>query len=253
MIAVLYLTSLASAVPTGYLVQPIPRQVDAMAKLSSPPCGGIPKGKSHLLTEPGSLNPMTWLVREPAPAGNCSVHLSVGTDFSASYLTLFPVDNSADAEGWFACGRLANFTESKTFVFPEHVTCDSCTLQWVWRTADWNYYECVDVEIAGDSETGCFGKCLNGGVCVDKECLCTTQWKGQFCEKEINPEAASTHHLGMFLLLVVLLVVMAGLVYGIWYIRTQKLPRTTEVLFQTYVPFCMKERGPEQANMDLGS
>ena len=49
---------LSSAAPEAYLVQPLPRENMNYLTIS-PPCGGVPKGKAHLLTEPGSLNPVS--------------------------------------------------------------------------------------------------------------------------------------------------------------------------------------------------
>lgn len=79
---------LSKADPEAFVVQPLPRS-NSLTK--SPPCGGAPKGKSHLLSEPGSFNPISWQILTPS-LGKCSVRLSYGTDVS-NYHTLIPTDN----------------------------------------------------------------------------------------------------------------------------------------------------------------
>jgi hypothetical protein len=37
-----------------------------------------------------------------------------------------------------------------------------------------------------DKLSACFGKCLNGGVCANGECVCIDNYKGTFCEEYGN-------------------------------------------------------------------
>jgi hypothetical protein len=197
----------AQAGPDAYLVQPLPREKMSYLSLT-PPCGGVPKGKTHLLTEPGSLNPVSWKI-VTASESECALRLSYGTDFS-SYSTLVPVDSPADDMGWFKCGQ-AEGIESKIFQFPLAKTCDQCTLQWVWKTQTDTYYQCIDIEIAGGSDASCYGKCKNGGYCSDGLCICTENWGGNYCEEDIS--YVHTSILWLFLCFMILLIITGVLAF----------------------------------------
>ena len=234
----LLLVSLVSChgAPDAYLVQPLPRE--GMSYLTvSPPCGGIPKGRAHLLSEPGSLNPVAWKIVTPS-AGTCSLQLSYGTDF-ASYHTLIPTDNSTDSTGWFPCGAEEGL-QSKIFAFPPGVTCDMCTLQWIWKNKVATYYQCIDIEITGGNDSACYGKCKNEGYCSDGLCVCKEGWAGNFCEKDATAEPV--HILRLFIALMVLLCVVGGLAYLIWArAHGQNMTETEKLLIFRRLKCCMPE------------
>jgi hypothetical protein len=214
-------------------VQPLPR--DSMKYLTiTPPCGGTAKGRAHVLSEPGSLNPVSWQIVTPA-AGLCSVRLLLGTDFAPEH-TLVPSDNSTDDMGWFPCGDAAGLF-TKDFQFPEGLTCDSCTLQWVWQNKVATYYQCVDLEITVGVDSACYGKCKNGGFCSEGLCLCPGDWRGTFCE--LDNSTSDVHILGLFVTFMLLSLIVGLLVFLI-YSRVRGKPSQTEKLFASrYLGSCL--------------
>ena len=236
MIYLLFSLISCEAAPEAYIVQPLPRENMNYLTIS-PPCGGVIKGRSHLLSEPGSLNPISWKIVTPS-AGKCSIQLSYGTDFSL-YHTLIPIDNSTDSMGWFPCGSQEGL-ESKIFQFPPGVTCDSCTLQWIWQNKVATYYQCIDVEITGGKDVACYGKCKNGGFCSDGLCICQDGWVGTYCEHD---EAAEpVHILRLFIAFAILLLIIGLLVFLIWSRANGKnMTDTEKLLFFRKLRFCLPE------------
>lgn len=45
-------------------------------------------------------------------------------------------------------------------------------------------HQCADFLMAKNEIEECSGKCLNGGVCVNGECACRTNFSGEFCENK---------------------------------------------------------------------
>ncbi|CAG9326276.1 unnamed protein product [Blepharisma stoltei] len=235
--------------PEAIIIEPLPRADSQPALIGHPPCGSSTKGKSHLLSDPGSLNPISWVVRTPSQAGNCTLRLSHGTDYSI-YETLIPIDNSADASGYFPCGRQAK-TEFKIVPFPTKIICDLCTLQWIWETEKGIHYQCIDVEIASNAQSPCSGKCLNGGVCVDKECQCVQGFSGQFCQNTKTGEGEGVNHLGIFTVFVVLLLLAGALglvVY--WQVHHSQIPRSEELFLKRHMGWCMRGRNEDLERID---
>jgi len=241
------LLQLAYGDPSASLVQPVPRENTPSGLMSHPPCSNIPKGKSHMLAEPGSLVPITWVVHSESPKANCSFRIAY-SDFS-NFHTIWPTDKSADERGFFACTRTPNSTEHKVFEFPEMI-CDLCTLQWVWETQEGTVYQCSDLEISGRLESPCFEKCQNGGVCTDNQCLCPKGYYGEYCEKQVEEEE-HVHFFTVFMVLVVLLVV-TGLLGFLVYYQAQhwQIPRTEELFLKRYMPWCLANRDPSVARID---
>lgn len=240
----------AQSLPEAIVIEPIPRTSTDPKLIGHPPCGSSTKGKSHLLSDPGSLNPVSWIVRSPSLTGNCTLRISHGTDFTI-YETLFPTDKSADETGKFPCGRVANSTEFKIVVFPTKLICDLCTLQWIWETEKGTHYQCVDVEISESAQSNCFGKCLNGGVCLDKECQCVQGYTGQFCGKSTTDEESGVNHLGFFVVFVVLLLVAGGLgLFVYWQVHNSRIPRTEELFLKRHMNWCMRGRDEDLERID---
>lgn len=105
-------------------------------------------------------------------------------DDNESFVTLFPRDLSANASGFFPCGRYPNSYETKDFSFPEGVSCEKCTLQLIWATDDQIYYDCSDITIMSDKIKLCMGKCKNGGACVNGKCVCPASYFGNYCDEK---------------------------------------------------------------------
>jgi hypothetical protein len=72
MIAILLLSAVFVATyaqdefhPSALLISPVPRKHTPTSISNVAPCSGTEKGFSHLLAEPGSLNPISWKVDVP--------------------------------------------------------------------------------------------------------------------------------------------------------------------------------------------
>ena len=57
--------------PSAIMLYPVPRLHTKHDLKDVEPCGGMAKGKSHLLSEPGSLNPISWMVKSADGDGIC--------------------------------------------------------------------------------------------------------------------------------------------------------------------------------------
>lgn len=75
-------------------------------------------GKSHLLEEPGSIQPISWHIFTPAENGRCQIALIDNLDYNFREV-LPPTDGSADEDGWFPCGNKVVYSETVDVVFPE--------------------------------------------------------------------------------------------------------------------------------------
>jgi hypothetical protein len=70
------------------------------------PCGGAKAGRVHFDADAGSKAFVMWRTIHPDLAGNCTIRLGDGlTDTADEFETLTPLDNSANADGKFPCGR----------------------------------------------------------------------------------------------------------------------------------------------------
>jgi hypothetical protein len=128
------------------LIDPLPRTGTTVEMSTEAPCGGIAKGKGHLLCEPGSLNPVGWTVEASVPKALCQVSVIDPNDPTRNQL-LTPTDDTADEAGWFPCAQATIYDESKDFVFPTFV-CNECSIQWILKAADGTqFYQCADVAI----------------------------------------------------------------------------------------------------------
>ena len=175
------------SLPDALLISPVPRKHTPHNLAGERPCSGMEKGLSHLLAEPGSLNPISWKIDMPDETGTCTIRMSNEGDFG-DFITLMPTDGSADENGIFPCGREMIYSETKDVIFPEY-NCYECTLQWIWFTSTGTYYQCADVQITDTYVASCFGKCRNGGVCSEGICKCPEGFRGDYCQK--SGEAAS--------------------------------------------------------------
>lgn len=233
------------------LVAPIPRNKTNARTIGYPPCGGAAKGPVHSLAEPGSINPVAWSVRTPSAAGFCSIRLSRGLDFDNSQ-PLSPIGVST-TNGKFPCGRNETYLERVTVEFPKDFTCDECTLQWTWETEVGSVYQCVDVQISTGGQSACFGKCKNGGACINDLCLCPTGYMGFYCESEESILAASSV-LSVFLLftlvLLVLLIVAAATYF---YVNKYRISRSAYLFFKRYQPWCLKNPDLDYWEKDTGN
>lgn len=134
----------------------------------------------------------------PSAEGNCTVRVGHGLDQEESdegrFIVLKPRDGSANDAGQFPCGREVGY-EGKEFKLPKNFTCDSCTLQLEWALPNGDQiHQCADFLMAANESKflfridpyivveECSGKCQNGGVCVNGECMCRTNYSGSYCQ-----------------------------------------------------------------------
>lgn len=227
--------------PEALLVQPIPRNKTDTHVVGKSPCGGAVKGPSHYLAEPGSLNPVAWSVRTPSLTGNCT--LSLGHTQTSVYTILYPLDVQTDSSGRFPCGRTKAYMERVEIEYPNSFTCDGCVLQWAWETETGTFYQCVDLEISAGQKSACFGKCKNGGVCVNDQCECIVGFTGLYCESgdtgETHQSLIQVFLLFLLVLLILLLVALATYIY----VNNFRLSRPNYLIFKRYSPWCL--RNPE--------
>jgi hypothetical protein len=66
--------------PEAVLIDPVPRKDTTSLQVGAPPCGGRSKGSAHILAEPGSINPVSWMVIHPSLNANCSVKMMDSED-----------------------------------------------------------------------------------------------------------------------------------------------------------------------------
>mmetsp|Transcript_19865 Transcript_19865/g.19878 ORF Transcript_19865/g.19878 Transcript_19865/m.19878 type:complete len:211 (+) Transcript_19865:185-817(+) len=182
------------------------------------------------------------MIVHPAETGNCTLRLTSGTDFN-KYVTLAPTDNSADASGWFPCGRKELYHESKTIVFPDHFTCDECTLQWIWKTYIGTFYQCSEIQVRSTNSMACFGKCKNGGVCADGNCECPVGFSGQFCQdaaEESQEENINVvGYLITFLIFVIVCSVLATIVF--YFFNQDKIPPQAQKFLRANCQWCLRK------------
>jgi hypothetical protein len=127
-------------------------------------------------------------VTYPHPEGNCTIRVGTGLDSEEQdegrFITLQPRDGSANEFGSFACGREVGY-EGKEFRLPRNFTCDKCTLQFEWDLGEGRQiHQCADFLMSSKDIEECSGKCLNGGVCVNGECMCRTNFYGDLCQNK---------------------------------------------------------------------
>ena len=167
----------------------------------------------------------------------CTIRLSHGTDFS-NFETLVPLE-APKSGGKFPCGRNETYLEKFTIEFPSDFTCDDCTLQWIWETEAGAFYQCVDVQISKGGESACFGRCKNGGACVNDQCQCIVGFSGIFCDSEDLPASAS-NLLSVFLLFTfvfLILLLVAAATY--FYVNKFRVSRSAYLFFKRYQPWCL--------------
>lgn len=68
------------------------------------------------------------------------------------------------------------------FKFPEAIDCDSCILEWIWKTPDFQMRQCADISVLSEQTQECRNICENGGVCHKGTCVCKEGYIGDYCE-----------------------------------------------------------------------
>jgi hypothetical protein len=202
--------------PLMHLIEPYSRNGAESANSSVYPCGGLPKGKTHLLITPGSNSIIQWKTVKSAPEGKCLIRISHGIANESTFVTLYPRDKSSNSEGYFECGRYSGMYETKEFPFPFNLSCDTCTLQLTWETPEFKKYYCTDITIMSDEVKYCMGSCLNGGSCVNGNCVCEEPYYGKFCENKEKISVPVGKMLIFYILLSALILVLCFAIYKTW-------------------------------------
>ena len=202
--------------PSMYLIEPYPRNGTESANSSIYPCGGLPKGKTHLLITPGSYSIIQWKTVKSAPEGKCLIQVGHGIGKEPTFVTLHPRDKSSNSAGYFACGRYSGIYESKEFGFPSNLSCDVCILQLTWETPEFKQYYCADITIMSNEIKYCMGSCLNGGSCVNGNCVCEEYYYGKFCEHKEKTSIPIGKIWILHILLLALIIVLSFAIYMTW-------------------------------------
>lgn len=220
------------------VIQPISRSSTQTPNPDHAPCGNVPKGPSHLLAEPGSLNPVSWSVKEYSDNGRCLVSLATEPEVKHKRV-LWPNDDSADAQGWFDCGHNTTYSEGKTFTFPQDMACDACTLQFIFTGSETTEFTCIDLKISSEYVSGCWERCKNGGACVNSQCQCLIGYYGDFCERSDDDEVSPENLLFWFLSFCLLFFCL-GVLATFVYVNHYKVSKPTYQFFMQYLPCFMR-------------
>ena len=98
------------------------------------------------MAQSGSRNYVQWKTLKSHQFANCTVRISTGGEFD-DFQVLMPRDDSADYDGWFACGRQAGF-DGKEFRLPSSLTCNGCIMQFIQEISkEESIHQCADLTV----------------------------------------------------------------------------------------------------------
>eukprot|EP00357_Protocruzia_adherens_P008280 CAMPEP_0115029364 /NCGR_PEP_ID=MMETSP0216-20121206/36951_1 /TAXON_ID=223996 /ORGANISM="Protocruzia adherens, Strain Boccale" /LENGTH=259 /DNA_ID=CAMNT_0002405923 /DNA_START=43 /DNA_END=822 /DNA_ORIENTATION=- len=182
--------------------------------LDTAPCGGSKKGQIKAMTEDNGTSTVIWRVDYPHDTGLCAVRLSAGIDHADKFQTLKVINKeNVDSDGYFECGRDIGY-EGAVVELPEGLSCDNCTLQWIWQTEDGTMYQCADFMIGGVDAITCVEDCQNDGVCVNGTCDCEDGYSGSYCQNEDGVSSSSFFSIFLIILLLIGLGIVGFLLYN---------------------------------------
>lgn len=151
------------------MLEPLARKYESRSEANNSPCGPSESSATHWMGSQGSRNYFTWRTLKSHHNANCTMRISSSHE-STEFKLLRPLDDSADYDGKFPCGRHAGF-EGKEIKLPLDLICDTCVLQLTQDiSAEEKIHQCADIVILEKSTAeyvapDCIGKCQNGGVC----------------------------------------------------------------------------------------
>ena len=112
--------------------------------------------------------------------------------------------------------------------FPEDISCEKCTIQLIWLTDNMKQYFCADITLMSEAIKPCIGKCLNGGACYNGKCVCNEGYSGYFCETKLSE---ATTGVSPWIWIILLLVIIAGLFVGAYFISNLPKPQSASQPF----------------------
>ena len=112
--------------PEMHLLEPLARPYESRSTINSSPCGPAEKGPTHWIGSQGSRNLFQWRTLKGHHSANCTLRIASDAETS-EYKLLRPLDDSADFDGKFPCGRKAGF-DGKEIKLPLDLICSSCVL-----------------------------------------------------------------------------------------------------------------------------
>lgn len=119
-------------------------------------CGGYTPGSATDLDISSSGVSIEWKVHIPNKALRCRISISDGiTQFliikgiggEESFITVFPVDGTADKEGFFSCGKKTDGLENKFVSIPRGLQSPQQILRLSWTLDGSTENSCSDVKI----------------------------------------------------------------------------------------------------------
>ena len=69
-------------------------------------------------------------------------------------------------------------------------------------------FQCADLVLLDKEVQTCLGKCQNGGVCVNGECVCRKGFSGTYCEIKEGPSTRSYFWQILILIILLLLIII---------------------------------------------
>ena len=138
-------------------------------------CGGEVGEEINVLKSIGTGIPIQWKTINTKNELLCRLTLIHGISFNKNEETtevLFPLDNSANEEGFFQCGQQDEAYELKIVNITSNFQSSKHVLKLEWTTGDYVFSTCADTMIMSPLE-----ECEGGNPCCEKLYL-----EGILCE-----------------------------------------------------------------------
>jgi len=146
-----------------HLLEPLARTYESRTEANHSPCGPVEKGATHWMGSQGSRNFFTWRTLKAHHSANCTLRIASDHE-TTEYKLIRPLDDSADYDGKFPCGRKVGY-DGKEIKLPLDLICESCVLQLVQEiSGEEKIHQCADIVILEKTNQeyvipDCIGKC----------------------------------------------------------------------------------------------
>lgn len=86
----------------------------------------------------------------------------------------------------------------------------------IWETKSGKHHMCSDIEITNGKLDDCSGQCMNGGQCLNGECLCRKGFEGNFCQvvQYVPDHTNYTKMLKYLLAFIILVLIIIALIFS---------------------------------------